>query len=113
MNMKIDANLPHHVEGTREEARAFEAAGYDGIWTGETKHDPFLRLLQAAEATTRVTLGTSIAIAFGRTPLTLAQTAFDMAAYSEGRFVLGIGSQIKPHIERRFSMPWSHPAARM
>ena len=67
----------------------------------------------AAEATERVTLGTSIAIAFGRTPMTLANTAFDLARYSRGRFVLGLGSQVKPHIERRFSMPWSHPAARM
>jgi probable F420-dependent oxidoreductase len=111
--MKIDASLPHGIEGTKETAADLEAAGYDGIWTGETKHDPFLRLLQAAEATERVTLGTSIAIAFGRTPLTLAQVGFDMARYARGRFVLGIGSQVKGHIERRFSMPWSHPAPRM
>jgi probable F420-dependent oxidoreductase len=111
--MKIDANLPHGIEGTKETAAELEAAGYDGIWTGETKHDPFLRLLQAAEATEHVTLGTSIAIAFGRTPLTLAHVGFDLARYSCGRFVLGIGSQVKPHIERRFSMPWSHPAPRM
>jgi probable F420-dependent oxidoreductase len=94
-------------------AAASEAAGYAGLWTGETQHDPFLQLVQAAEATERVTLGTSIAIAFGRTPMTLANTAFDLARYSRGRFVLGLGSQVKPHIERRFSMPWSHPAARM
>lgn len=111
--MKIDASLPHGLDATKDEAAALEAAGFDGIWTGETKHDPFLRLLQAAEATERVTLGTSIAIAFGRTPLTFAQVGFDMAKYSQGRFVLGLGSQVKPHIERRFSMPWSHPAPRM
>jgi probable F420-dependent oxidoreductase len=69
--------------------------------------------LQATEATARPTLGTSIAIAFGRTPLTLAHVGFDLAQYSRGRFVLGLGSQVKPHIERRFSMPWSRPAARM
>jgi probable F420-dependent oxidoreductase len=69
--------------------------------------------VQAAEVTERVTIGTSIAIAFGRTPMTLAMTAYDLAGYSRGRFVLGIGSQVKPHIERRFSMPWSHPAPRM
>jgi probable F420-dependent oxidoreductase len=111
--VKIDASLPHGLDATKGEAAALEAAGFDGIWTGETKHDPFLRLLRAAEATERVTLGTSIAIAFGRTPLTFAQVGFDMAKYSQGRFVLGLGSQVKPHIERRFSMPWSHPAPRM
>jgi probable F420-dependent oxidoreductase len=108
----IDSNLGG-VDHTRETAAANEAAGYAGLWTGETQHDPFLQLLQAAEATERVTLGTSIAIAFGRTPMTLANTAFDLARYSRGRFVLGLGSQVKPHIERRFSMPWSQPAARM
>ena len=97
----------------RATAAAGEAAGYAGLWTGETMHDPFLQLVQAAEVTERVTLGTSIAIAFGRTPMTLATTGYDLARYSQGRFVLGLGSQIKPHIERRFSMPWSHPAARM
>jgi probable F420-dependent oxidoreductase len=111
--MKIDAMLQHGIGRTKEDAASLEAAGYDGVWNGETSHDPFLQLLQVAEATDRVTIGTSIAIAFGRTPLTLAHTSFDMARYAEGRFVLGIGSQIKPHIERRFSMPWSHPAKRM
>jgi probable F420-dependent oxidoreductase len=97
----------------RTTATAGEDAGYAGLWTGETMHDPFLQLVQAAEVTDRVTLGTSIAIAFGRTPMTLATTGYDLAAYAKGRFVLGLGSQVKPHIERRFSMPWSHPAARM
>jgi len=108
----IDANLGG-FDDVRTSAAANEAAGYAGLWTGETQHDPFLQLLQAAEATERVTLGTSIAIAFGRTPMTLANTAFDLARLSQGRFVLGLGSQVKPHIERRFSMPWSHPAPRM
>ena len=106
--MLIDSNLGG-IDHVRESAAANEAAGFDGLWTGETSHDPFLQLLQAAEVTERVTLGTSIAIAFGRTPMTLANTAFDLARYSRGRFVLGLGSQVKPHIERRFSMPWSHP----
>ena len=110
--MLIDANLGG-FDDVRASAAANEAAGYAGLWTGETQHDPFLQLLQAAEVTDRVTLGTSIAIAFGRTPMTLANTAFDLARYSRGRFVLGLGSQVKPHIERRFSMPWSHPAPRM
>jgi probable F420-dependent oxidoreductase len=111
--VKIDAGLPRELSRTKEAAVELEAQGYDGIWVGETQHDPFLRLLQAAEATRRVTIGTSIAIAFGRSPLTLAHLGFDLALYAKGRFVLGIGSQVKPHIERRFSMPWSHPAARM
>lgn len=111
--MKIDATIERRIEANEQEAAELEAAGYDGIWTGETRHDPFLRLLQVAEVTDRVALGTSIAIAFGRTPLTLAHLGFDLAQYSKGRFVLGLGSQVKPHIERRFSMPWSRPAARM
>jgi probable F420-dependent oxidoreductase len=111
--MKLDANLPDDVDRTGADAAALEADGYDGIWLGETRYDPFLRLVQVAEATSGVTVGTSIAIAFGRTPLPLAHTGFDLARLSSGRFVLGLGSQIKPHIERRFSMPWSHPAARM
>jgi probable F420-dependent oxidoreductase len=100
-------------DDVRATAAAGEAAGYAGLWTGETMHDPFLQLVQACEVTERVALGTSIAIAFGRTPMTLATTGYDLARYSRGRFVLGLGSQVKPHIERRFSMPWSHPAARM
>lgn len=111
--MKIDAALTGDVDATHEEAAALEATGHDGIWTGESKNDPFLRLLQVAEATEHVTLGTSIAIAFGRTPLTLAHSGYDLARYSRGRFVLGLGSQVRPHVERRFSMPWSRPAARM
>jgi probable F420-dependent oxidoreductase len=111
--VKIDAPLTKDIGGTKAAARTAEAGGYDGLWVGETQHDPFLQLLQAAEATERVTIGTAIAIAFGRSPLTLAHSGFDLARYAGGRFVLGLGSQVKPHIERRFSMPWSHPARRM
>jgi probable F420-dependent oxidoreductase len=111
--MRLDGSLIRGIDATKAEAAELEAAGYDGIWTGETKHDPFLQLLHVADATEHVLLGTSIAIAFGRTPLVLAHTGFDLARYSHGRFVLGLGSQVKPHIERRFSMPWSKPAARM
>ncbi len=92
---------------------AIEDAGYDGLWVGETRHEPFLQLLQAAGVTSRLTIGTSIAIAFARSPMTMANAGYDLAEYSAGRFVLGLGSQVKPHIERRFSMPWSHPAPRM
>ncbi len=95
-----------------DSARDQEAAGYDGLWTAETSHDPFLPLLLAAEHTSSIELGTSIAVAFARNPMTLATTGYDLHAYS-GRFILGLGSQIKPHITKRFSMEWSKPAARM
>ncbi len=90
-----------------------EAAGYDGAWSAETSHDPFLPHVAAAERTERLELGTGIAVAFGRSPMTLANTAWDLQMASSGRFLLGLGSQIKPHITKRFSMPWSSPAARM
>ena len=84
-----------------------------GIMTAETAHDPFFPLLVAAQETSKVDLVTSIAVAFARTPMVLANIGHDLNQYSEGRFVLGLGSQIKPHITKRFSMPWSSPAARM
>jgi probable F420-dependent oxidoreductase len=96
-----------------EAAKAQEQVGYDGLWSAETSHDPFFPLLVAAEHTEHIELGTGIAVAFARSPMTLANTAWDLQSYSCGRFILGLGSQIKPHIEKRFSMPWSHPAARM
>ncbi len=111
--MKLDANIGKSFDSIAKDAAEQEAAGYDGLWLGETQHDPFMQCLQASQATSHVTVGTSIAIAFGRTPMTLANVGYDLARYSKGRFVLGLGSQIKPHIERRFSMPWSHPAPRM
>jgi probable F420-dependent oxidoreductase len=98
------------VEGT---ARDLEARGYAGVWASEVDHDPFLPLFSAALATTRLQVGTGIAVAFARSPMTLAQTAHDLQRYSRGRFVLGLGTQIKPHIERRFSMPWGAPVSRM
>jgi probable F420-dependent oxidoreductase len=90
-----------------------EAAGYAGPWSAETSHDPFLALAIAAEHTNRLEVGTGIAVAFSRSPLVVSHVAWDLQAYSQGRFNLGLGSQIKAHIERRFSMTWSHPAARM
>lgn len=90
-----------------------ERAGYDGAFTYETKHNPFIPLALAAEHTQQLTLGTAIAIAFARTPMTLANAGWDLQALSRGRFLLGLGSQIRPHIENRYSMPWSKPAARM
>src|SRR5690606_1650486 len=81
--------------------------------SAETSHDPFMPLAIGAEHTERIELGTSIAVAFARNPMTLAQTADDLQRFSGGRFILGLGSQIKPHITKRFSMEWSHPAPRM
>ncbi|HXY91796.1 MAG TPA: LLM class F420-dependent oxidoreductase [Acidimicrobiia bacterium] len=112
--MRIDGGLGgRSFDEVAERAVALEAAGYDGAFTAETAHDPFLDLAIAAHATERIELGTAIAVAFARTPMTLAVTANDLHRASGGRLVLGLGSQIKPHIERRFSMPWSHPAPRM
>ncbi|MDT3440208.1 MULTISPECIES: LLM class F420-dependent oxidoreductase [unclassified Pseudofrankia] len=111
--MKIDASLSDDIGVTQADAARIESSGYAGAWTAETKHDPFLQSLQAAMATETLTVGTAIVVAFGRSPMTLANAGYDLALYSRGRFVLGLGSQIKPHIERRFSMPWSNPAARM
>src|SRR3954447_2082825 len=111
--MKVDGGMTFDLSGAARAARDAEDAGYDGVWSAETSHDPFLSLLLAAEATQRVELGTSIAVAFARNPMTTAVTANDLQLASEGRFVLGLGSQIKAHIEKRFSMPWSHPAPRM
>ena len=111
--MKVDGNIGTDLRNVAENARDVEAAGYAGAWTAETAHDPFLPLLLAAEHTETLEIGTSIAVAFARNPMTLANTAWDLQAYSQGRFILGLGSQIKPHITKRFSMEWSKPAARM
>ena len=111
--MKIDTLLDGHFDDVSDRAAECERDGYDGLWLSETNHDPFLQVLQAMQGTARPTVGTSVAIAFGRSPLTLAHTSFDLARFSGGRFILGLGSQVKPHIERRYSMPWSRPAARM
>jgi probable F420-dependent oxidoreductase len=94
-------------------ARDIEARGYSALWAAEVAHDPFLQLLAAGQATERLQVGTAIAVAFARSPMTLAQTAYDLQRYTRGRFVLGLGTQIKAHVQRRFSMPWSAPAARM
>lgn len=112
--MKVDGKLvAEQAAAMIEEARRQERAGYAGLWSSESAHDPFLPLMLAAEHTERIELGTAIAVAFARSPMQLAYTAHDLQAYSGGRFTLGLGSQIKPHIERRFGMPWSHPAPRM
>ena len=111
--MLVDGGISADLTQARTAATEAEAAGYDGVWSAETSHDPFLPLLLAAEATERLELGTGIAVAFARNPMTVAQTANDLQQASGGRFLLGLGSQIKPHITKRFSMEWSHPAPRM
>src|SRR5580704_6982988 len=97
----------------RPAAADAERAGYAGLWTSEVKHDPFIAVALAACATERIDVGTAIALAFARSPMTLAVQANDLQLLSQGRLLLGLGSQIKAHITRRFSMPWSQPAARM
>jgi len=112
--MKIDAGLiASDLAQVPARARELEAQGYDGCVSAEISSDPFFPLLLAAEHTTKLELMTSIAVAFARNPMTLANLGHDLNAFSKGRFLLGLGSQIQPHITKRFSMPWSHPAARM
>jgi probable F420-dependent oxidoreductase len=111
--MLVDGNIGTDLSRAAESARKSEEAGFDAIWSAETGHDPVFPLLIAAEHTERIGLGTAIVVAFGRSPMTLANSAWDLNAFSGGRFLLGLGSQIKPHIEKRYSMPWSHPAPRM
>ncbi len=115
--VKVDGGLGSAASGAvetlRDRARALEAAGYAGLWSSETNHDPFIPLAVAAEHTQHIEIGTSIVVAFARNPMTVVYAAHDLQTLSRGRFVLGLGSQVKAHIQRRFSMPWSHPAARM
>ncbi len=111
--MKVDGALGTSLARVPETVKMLEAAGFDGVISAETAHDPFFPLLLAAEHSRQVDLITSIAVAFARSPMNLAAMAHDLNAYSQGRFVLGLGSQIRPHIEKRFSMPWGKPAARM
>lgn len=112
--MKIYTTAPmEDVRDARDTFTRLEDIGYDGAFSFEAKLDPFLPLVLAAEHTTDLRLGTAIAIAFARNPMNLANLAHGLQAISGGRFVLGLGSQVRPHIEKRFSMTWSKPAARM
>jgi len=111
--MKIDGGIGFNPDGIAEQAKRAEANGYDGVWSAETGHDPFLPIAIGAASTEKLEFGTGIAVAFARNPMTLAVLANDLQQLSKGRFILGLGSQIKPHITKRFSMPWSHPAPRM
>lgn len=112
--MKIDARLDAgSLTDVRDAARHAEDTGYGGLWTSETSHDPFLPLVVAAEHTSRIELGCAVAVAFARSPMTVANATHDLQRFSRGRFTLGLGTQVRPHIERRFSMPWSSPSARL
>ena len=111
--MKIDSGLGMELPRVADRVAAAEAAGLDCVWAAETTNDPFLSLTLAAEHSTSVSLGTGIAVAFARNPMSMAYTTNQLQEYSGGRVVLGMGSQVRRHIEKRFSSPWSHPAARM
>lgn len=111
--LKIDTSLMFDPVRVGSMAAELEAAGFDGAYTFEGQNDPFISLAAAAMKTEKIELMTSIAVAFARNPMSLAYQANDLQLLSEGRFILGLGTQVKAHIERRFNMPWSKPAARM
>src|SRR3712207_1114868 len=114
--MKLDASLGTrggYLRSAGETARVAEDLGFAGLWTSETRHDAFLPLAIAANETERIDLGTSVAIAFSRSPMEVAQTAWDLQDLSGGRFILGLGTQVRAHVKRRFSMPWERPVARL
>lgn len=105
--MILDAALPPiPLRSISKIARSAEEMGFGALWTTETVHDPFLAAALVAESTRSIGFGTSIAIAFSRSPTNIAYTAWDLAQFSQGRFILGLGTQVKAHIERRFGMPW-------
>jgi probable F420-dependent oxidoreductase len=105
--MKFDAALaPMHLTDVPAVAKAAEEMGFDCLWTSETQHNPFLPCTLIAEHTQKLNMGTAIAVSFARSPADLAYTAWDLAAQSKGRFMLGLGTQVKGHIEKRFGMPW-------
>jgi probable F420-dependent oxidoreductase len=112
--LKVDAEVAVESPGEAAElSRKAEAFGFDCLWVNETKHDPFVQLALAAAATRKIGLGTSIALAFTRSPTTLAYTTWDLQNLSKGRLILGLGSQVKGHVERRFGMKWEAPAPKM
>jgi len=112
--VKVLQTLPQHdLNAVPAAVKAAEASGFDMAVTMENKHDPFLPLAVAAVASNRIELGTTVAIAFARSPMVVANASWDLQTASGGRFVLGLGPQIRPHNERRFSVPWSPPVPRM
>ena len=112
--MRVFSTVPQEdLRRVGRAARAIEAEGYDGIVSMENKHEPFLALAVAGAATERLELHTGVAIAFARTPMAVANVGWDLAGSTGGRFVIGLGSQVRAHNERRFSVPWTPPAPRM
>lgn len=111
--LRIDANVPSLSSETGRAAERAEELGFDGVWTAETAHDAFLPHPIIADRTETIQHGTRIALAFTRSPMALAYTAWDLARYSDGRFVLGLGTQVKGHNERRFSVEWDAPGPRL
>lgn len=112
--MRIDANLASPPVGrTGELAAAAEHMGFDGVWASEMTHSPFTLTTLAADATASLDVGTAIAVAFPRSPMVVAYTAWDLADLSDGRFVLGLGTQVKGHIERRYGAVWDRPGPRL
>jgi probable F420-dependent oxidoreductase len=109
---KLDASLHSpSLQAVPGLIKALEALGFDAVWTSETRHDPFMPLAIAALHSTSIGLGTAIAVAFARSPGTLAYSAWDLAKASNGRFILGLGTQVRAHIERRFGMAWPESPA--
>ena len=111
--MQIDLAYTGPITGAEDAARGAHEAGYKGLWTSETKHDPFLTLTLATRACPEIEIGSGVAVALARNPYSIAQSAWDLAAISQGKFRLGLGSQVKAHITRRFSMPWEKPIGQM
>jgi len=112
--MKLDTALvAASLQDVPAAARAAEEMGFDAVWTAETSHDPYFPVALAAEHTQRIKLGTSIAVAFPRSPLVHAMSAWDLQALSGGRFILGLGTQVKGHNERRFGVKWESPGPRL
>ena len=111
--MRFDTGLTKDIAATAAHAARVEAEGFDGAWIGETRHDPFLQSLEAARSTEHTSSAPAIGDRLRPQPDDHGRLGLRPRSYSQGRFVLGLGSQIKPHIEKRFSMPWSHPAPRM
>lgn len=112
--MKFDITVfPKDLKTIAVTGKTMEDHGFDAFWTAEVAHNPFLPLTLIASATRRIKLGTQIAVAFARSPMILANTAWDLQAQSDGRFILGLGTQVKPHIEKRFSVKWESPVSRL
>ena len=109
--MFVEAGIGHLTSAIPENVRRAEALGFDGVTSAETAHEPFLPLAVAAEHTERVKLRTNVAIAFPRSPHVMANICWDLQEYSKGRFILGLGPQVKGHNERRFGIPWPSPPA--